>query len=94
MLTCTLLHDSVARGAGGPQLEYYQQCMAKHGSAHKYMAFIDSDEVRPSPAITCIGPAALLLLCHLGSCLPSVDHGHSSARQQTLHPLTRAAALR
>ena len=42
------------RAAGGPQLEYYQQCLAKHRTAHKYMAFIDSDEVQtlllPSPA--------------------------------------------
>jgi len=38
---------TVARAlpAGGPQLHYYHQCLLKYGSRHRYMAFIDNDEV-------------------------------------------------
>ena len=31
--------------AGGPQLHHYRQCLLNYGARHRYMAFIDNDEV-------------------------------------------------
>ena len=46
MLWRTSISRHYAWSAGGPQLEHYQRCLVEYGHAHKYMAFIDSDEVQ------------------------------------------------
>ena len=39
------LHDHAAAGEVHPQLAIYQQCLKRFGHRHRFMAFIDSDEV-------------------------------------------------
>ena len=42
----THAHHVVRVHAGGPQVHHYNECLRKFGSRHRYMAFIDNDEVR------------------------------------------------
>jgi len=40
-------HRPLCHAAGKQQWDvYFTECLMKHGSQHKYMAFIDNDEVR------------------------------------------------
>ena len=69
--SCASLGDesiqSVLPGAGrvSPQLVLYQQCLQRFGRRHRFMAFIDSDEVRCPPNTCCVdGQAASAPLRH------------------------------
>ena len=45
LLLCFGFSSVVYLLAGGQQNYHYRQCLLKYGSDHRYMAFIDNDEV-------------------------------------------------